>query len=656
MSTASSTASRPKIAIILLNGAPRLHDNPLWLLRSPRRLGIPTATHALPLFCLDPRRYDLEMMYTGKEGADGPKTRWFGFPKCGKWRSKFIIESVQDIRTSLKSLGSDLCLVPGRIETVVPQLVESCRSNHPTGADVVGVWISKEISSEELVVERKLAQNLSALFPSVPLFAEWTSTVFPSEFTFSHSNAWPASSAVNPVSNLFGGSTFLQLPDVFNQFRKLVESRAGEPPEPYQRPASVPPLPDWLTLEGIGPENKGIGKPGHDDVSKFGHIPSSLLEVPTHESSAFPFRGGESSALGRLNHYISSGLITTYKQTRNGLLGEAFSTKFSPWLADGSLSARKIWHQVRQHENTHLESEGSAWILFELLWREFFKFHAVKYGDGIFRIGGVHAGTYKETFAKAWKRSVKSGWDMFSVVNADSRWALPNNEAFKSWADGRTGIPWVDAGMRELKETGFLSNRSRQNVASFFLQSVPTISSSQSANGQVAPNWLPAAELFESLLIDHDPHSNYGNWQYLAGVGTDPRGWRKFNMMKQAAEYDARAEWVSTWVTELAGIKKSLEERGGTTEQFHKPWTVNGGRAVDEVGYPRPIAVEREWSHVRFPEVKLGERRSALVANSPSLRQDESSLEERPRDGFGRARSARSNQKRRVDAPWNGGR
>ncbi|KAJ3331188.1 hypothetical protein HDU93_009892 [Gonapodya sp. JEL0774] len=415
---------RPRVAIILLNGAPRLHDNPLWQLRSPRKLNLPKPTHALPVFCLDPRRYDLQLMLRGKTGDDGPKTRWFG------------------------------------IDDVVPQLIEACRANASVGADVIGVWVAKEISSEETSVELKLAEDLAALSPPVPIIHEWTSTIFPTEFAPAAGNAHPANTSGALISDLFGGPTFCNLPDVFTQFRKTVESKAGEPPEPHQAPTQIPPLPNWTTAEGsdgkalLTEVNAIFDCDALSSKSPLGTIPSMSNLLTRHESSVVPFAGGETAALARLEYYLQTGLVRTYKETRNGLLGKDYSTKFSPWLADGSLSARKVWSQVRKHEAKVGASDGSGWILFELLWREFFKFHAIKYGDGIFRLGGVHAPPYKQEFFKAARRSTKDGWNQFSLVNADPRWALPSKQIFELWAEGRTGIPFVDAGMRELVETG----------------------------------------------------------------------------------------------------------------------------------------------------------------------------------------------------------
>jgi deoxyribodipyrimidine photo-lyase len=108
--------------------------------------------------------------------------------------------------------------------------------------------------------------------------------------------------------------------------------------------------------------------------------------------------------------------------------------------------------------------------------------------------------------------------------------------------DGETGVPFIDACMRELKFTGYLSNRGRQNVASFFTK-------------DLGLEWWWGAMYFESQLIDYEVCSNWGNWNYLAGIGTDPREDRYFNPVSQAKKYDSQAEFIKFWVPELAGVE-----------------------------------------------------------------------------------------------------
>ena len=111
-----------------------------------------------------------------------------------------------------------------------------------------------------------------------------------------------------------------------------------------------------------------------------------------------------------------------------------------------------------------------------------------------------------------------------------------NQEAlFEKWKNGETGIPFIDANMRELNLTGFMSNRGRQNVASYLVKDLKV-------------NWTWGAAYFEEKLIDYNPASNWGNWAYVAGVGNDPRDNRYFNIEKQAQQYDPKGEYVKLWL------------------------------------------------------------------------------------------------------------
>ena len=288
-----------------------------------------------------------------------------------------------------------------------------------------------------------------------------------------------------------------------------------------------------------------------------GHLPSledlGVEQVGRDHRTAFPFTGGESSGLARLQDYLwTTHSVATYKETRNGLVGKNYSTKFSPWLANGSLSPRMIHDQIKKYERAEVANQSTYWVLFELIWRDYFKFVCLRFGDRVFHRSGI--------------------------LGQDQPWSQ-NKEQFTAWAEGRTGVPFVDANMRELKRTGWMSNRGRQNVASFLVK-------------DLGLDWRLGAEWFESQLLDHDVCSNYGNWNYAAGIGNDPRENRKFNMIKQAMDYDGEGKFVRLWVEELEDLK------GG---RVHMPWTLNRSELENAnlelgVDYPKPMLVAPEWS------------------------------------------------------------
>ncbi len=270
--------------------------------------------------------------------------------------------------------------------------------------------------------------------------------------------------------------TPLDLPFVFTNFRKKIESslRIREP----------------LEIPKIWPESWGE---------------SSELN-PGNVSS--PFSGGESFGLQRLNHYIwETQGVKTYKETRNGLLDFDDSTKFSPWLNLGCLSPRTVMAELQQFEAQVIKNESTYWVLFELLWRDYFKFFSQKFGPKIFQIQGVNA---------------------LRSFDFDEDPAV-----FQAWCQGQTSEPFVNAHMRELNATGWMSNRGRQNVASFLIH-------------QLRVPWIWGAAYFEKMLLDYDPDVNWGNWLYLSGQGSDPRA-RQFDVQRQASLYDPSGEYQRKW-------------------------------------------------------------------------------------------------------------
>ncbi len=326
-----------------------------------------------------------------------------------------------------------------------------------------------------------------------------------------------------------------QTPETFAIYRKEVEriTRVREPlPAPDKIPGSTFNMP-----EGEIPT-----------VTDFGHTP---FEIDAR--STIQFKGGETEGLARLKYYLwDSDLIKTYEETRNGLIGSDYSSKLSVYLSTGCLSPKKIYHELKKYENERGENKSTYWLFFELLWRDYFRLVGKKYGNAIFQIGGLNG-------------------------NVDKTWRIDEN-VFKIWSEAKTGVPFIDANMRELNSTGFMSNRGRQNTASFLVKDLKI-------------NWLMGASWFESKLIDYDSCSNYCNWLYVAGVGIDPRENRYFNILNQALRYDPSGEYIKLWLPELAKVPQEKIHRPdvlSTEEQ--KQFNVKIGTQ-----YPKAVIDTAKW-------------------------------------------------------------
>ncbi len=398
------------------------------------------------VYCFDPRHYDI--------GA-------FGFKKTEKYRAKFLIETILDLKNNLQKLNIPLFVYHKKPEEIIPSLVTQHNVDH--------IFLQKEWTTEENkvleAVQSKLPQNVN-------MEENYDQFLFhPEDIPF---------------------DSFKNIPEVFTAFRKKSEKYA--------------PIRSCLPL----PTSRSSGNLAFNDTLVPTLEQLGFQAFSTDPRSAFPFKGGETVALERIQSYFwETKNLAIYKKTRNGLVGEAYSSKLSPWLANCSISPRTIYWEVKEFEQEVQKNQDTYWLIFELIWRDYFKYISLKHGNKIFKIGGL--------------------------LNKSYEWGT--DEALKTqWISGNTKYPFVNANMKELALTGWMSNRGRQNVASFWAK-------------EICQDWRIGAAYFESMLLDYDVHSNWGNWMYNSGVGNDPRD-RKFNIGRQAEMYDPSGKFQKLWLQE----------------------------------------------------------------------------------------------------------
>ncbi|MCF8243974.1 MAG: DASH family cryptochrome [Saprospiraceae bacterium] len=430
-----------KIGIVWFRQDLRLHDN------EALTEALQHCDTIIPIYVFDRR------VFHGK-------TRQFGFPKTGKFRAKFILESIVGLRQSLRKMGSELVVRLGKPEGEVFKIAQHFKTSW--------VFCNRERTQEELMVQDNLEHRLWTIGQEMR-YSRGKMLYYTSDLPF-------------PIN---------QTPEVFTQFRKEVE-RAVQVRSPLLLPNTIPAFEFDLDI-GTMPS-----------LQELGYQP-----FKADERAPIVFQGGETAGLERLNNYLwTSGAAKSYFDTRNEMLGADYSTKFSAWLAQGCISPKKIFHELKAFEQQHGENKSTYSIFFELMWRDFFRLIAKKHGNKIYMKGGLR--------------------------EEPNQCLRNDNQLFQTWVDGETGVPFVDANMREPKLTGFMSNRGRQNVASYLINDMKL-------------NWQMGAEYFESQLIDYDTASNWGNWNYLAGVGNGPREERYFNIENQAKQYDPQGDYVRYW-------------------------------------------------------------------------------------------------------------
>ncbi len=425
-----------KIGLVWFRNNLRIQDNTVL------RNAINNHQHVIAIYCFDPRHFAYSK---------------YGFKKTEKFRAKFLIETVKDLKENLASINVELFVYFERPEVAIKTLIQYF--------EIQSIYTQKEWTFEEVNVLRHVKSSLPK---DVAL------TEYYDQFLYHPKDV---------------DLSFSEIPQVFTIFRKHVEKHSGV--------RTTIPITSSNIIEGLRNDTKT------PSLETLGY---SSFEI--HPSSAFPFNGGESSALARLEYYFfESKKLGYYKKTRNGLIGSDFSSKFSPWLANGSISPRTIYENVKLFEKEHYKNQSTYWLIFELVWRDYFKYISLKHDNAIFKIEGILQKSYT--------------W------NSD-------HQLVQSWIDGHTNSPFVNANMMELKSTGWMSNRGRQNVASYFAK-------------ELQLDWRIGAAYFEAMLIDYDVHSNYGNWMYVSGVGNDPRD-RKFNVDLQAQRYDPKGKFQNLWL------------------------------------------------------------------------------------------------------------
>ena len=428
----------------------------------------------------------------------------FGFPKTEKFRAKFILECVQDLKSSFQRLGIDLVVKVGIPEVEVFKLCQICEANT--------VYCNIERTQEEIEVQDTLERNLWSVGKEIA-YTRGKMLYYTQDLPF-------------PVAHT---------PDVFTHFRKEVEKYV-----PIRKPL---PKPENLTPWSIKVEINDM-----PTVNDLGHT-----DFGQDKRGVMAFEGGETAGLAHLKHYLwEKELVKTYKKTKNGLIGADYSSKLSPWLAQGCISPKYVYYELKRYEKRKMKNKVSYPIFFELLWRDFFRLMGKKHKNKIF----LKSGTKGEVGSKG-KEDMK---------------------LFYTWADGQTGIPFIDANMRELNLTGWMSSRGRQNVASFLVN-------------ELGINWQIGAEYFESLLIDYDVTSNYGNWNYIAGVGSDAKENRHYNILLQGKRYDSKGKFIKLWLNELTNVPvKKIHQPDLMTMEEQTHSKVRLGK-----NYPMPVVNTARW-------------------------------------------------------------
>ena len=379
----------------------------------------------------------------------------YGFKKTEKYRAKFLLETISDLKSQLEILNISLIITHRDFSQSINEII----SQH----GITNIYTQTEWTRDELIEESFIPDEIN-------LIKDFD------QFLFSP----------NDVRSLYDN-----IPRGFSNFRKKCEKYLS--------------VNDTLSIpKSLNSDNKISIEYPIPSLSDLG-----FKDFEVHKDSVFRFKGGEKNAKNRIrNYFFETRNVSTYKLTRNGLIGEDYSSKFSPWLANGSVSVRYIFKLLKEYEKEVEKNDSTYWLYFELIWRDFFKYVSMQHKDKFFNKDGIYG--------------------------EDKEWS-DDKDVLLNWINGKTNEPFVNANMIELSQTGFMSNRGRQNVSNYLTK-------------ELKIDWRIGAEYFESMLIDYDVHSNYGNWLYNAGIGNDSMPFRKFNPKLQSERYDPDKSYEKIWL------------------------------------------------------------------------------------------------------------
>lgn len=266
---------------------------------------------------------------------------------------------------------------------------------------------------------------------------------------------------------------------------------------------------------------------------------------------------GEQAAQRRLDRFLQSG-VTGYGEGRN-IPGIGGTARISPHLHFGEISPRQVLRQVLQDQSIDSLAEGPLTFVKEIFWREF-----------------AYSLIYH--FPHTLTEPLDVRFQAFE-------WEKNTDEHLCAWQQGRTGVPIVDAGMRELYATGWMHNRVRMIVASYLIKNL------------LIP-WQEGERWFRDTLFDADLASNAMGWQWTAGCGADAAPFfRVFNPVLQGEKFDKQGNYVKAWVPELESL---------APKQVHKPWEL-GADFLRTIDYPEPLVdlkQSRQRALDRFSLVK----------------------------------------------------
>lgn len=442
----------------------------------------------IPVYVFDERLYTRKSRY--------------GFRRIGLHRTKFILESVEDLRKSLHKLGGELIIRYGKPEEIIFDIAKKFTTT--------AVFCNKERTEEEVYVQDTLEQKLWSIGQEIR-YSRGKMLYHTGDLPF----------PVNHTPDTYAA--------FFREVGKIIQIRPAIP-----APGTIPMFPVNID-QGEIPDLAQLN---------FGNEP--------HDHLDFLFKGGETTGYQKIEDFINFNLKISVNNAGWEEMRNSQTTHLAPYISAGCISVRSLYAALDEYSEHNKFKKRVKCLIHGLIRRDFYRLMAKKYKNHIFNKAGI------------------SNKPNYSLTD--------NMELFELWKNARTGVPMLDAFMRELNKTGYLSPEGRFFVASFLIE-------------ELKVNWQIGAEYFESVLVDYDPSSNWVNWNHVGGVSLDSKEDRYCNIVTRAKKIDPHGDFIREWLPELANIQNS---------NVHEPYKISAEELkklsiVLGKDYPVPIVDTEKW-------------------------------------------------------------
>jgi deoxyribodipyrimidine photo-lyase len=432
-------------------------------------------------------------------------------PGMAPARLWFLAESLRELAVRWRQAGSRLVVLRGDPAELLPQLAKA------TGAEVV-TW-NRDVEPYGRERDRRVAAALQAQGQRV--LVDWDQLLIAPE-----------------ALKTGGGDPYRVYGPFWRNWRGQVERK--------ELAQQLTPAPAPTALVDL--DSAALPRPELWQQLPFVEHLAAAIPHGFEGADLCPCKPGEAVALEQLHAFCDGGPLLAYEPERN-FPGTAGTSALSAALKFGTISPRQCWQAAQQARELARSEEQSQAIQVweqELAWREFYQqalFHYPELADGPYR----------------------PQWRHFPWENDGKR--------FEAWCEGLTGVPIVDAAMRQLNESGWMHNRCRMVVASYLVK-------------DLICDWRWGEAAFMERLVDGDVAANNGGWQWSASSGMDPKPLRIFNPASQAAKFDPRGEYIRTWLPELRHVSTADLISGEITP-------------MERRGYPAPV-VSHKQQQARF--------------------------------------------------------